>query len=90
MDTTTITIIISIGALLVAFLGLLINGRKETRNDAAALAEIKAGQNTLISGINDIRVEIRSLRDLSRELTERVAKAEAEIDLLKRHTHLSD
>ena len=90
MDTTTITIIISIGALLVAFMGLLINGRKETRNDAAALAEIKAGQNTLISGINDIRVEIRSLRDLSRELTERVAKAEAEIDLLKLHTHLSD
>ena len=90
MDTTTITIIISIGALLVAFMGLLLNSRKETRNDAASLAEIKAGQNTLISGINDIRVEIRSLRDLSRELTERVAKAEAEIDLLKRHTHLSD
>ena len=90
MDTTTITIIISIGALLVAFMGLLLNSRKETRNDAASLAEIKAGQNTLISGINDIRVEIRSLRDLSRELTERVAKVEAEIDLLKRHTHLSD
>ena len=90
MDTTTITIIISIGALLVALMGLLLNSRKETRNDAASLAEIKAGQNTLISGINDIRVEIRSLRDLSRELTERVAKAEAEIDLLKRHTHLSD
>ena len=90
MDTTTITIIISIGALLVAFMGLLLNSRKESRNVAASLAEIKAGQNTLISGINDIRVEIRSLRDLSRELTERVAKAEAEIDLLKRHTHLSD
>lgn len=90
MDTTTITIIISIGALLVALMGLLLNSRKETRNDAAALAELKAGQNTLISGINDIRVEIRGLRDLSRELTERMAKAEAQIDLLKRHTHLSD
>ena len=80
MDTT---IIISIGALIVAALGLLLNTRKETRNDAAVLAKIEAGLNTANAGINDLRVEIRGLRDVIRDHSERLAKVEAELELLK-------
>lgn len=77
MDTG---VLISIGALLVAFLGLLLNGRKESRNDAASMAEIKTGLNTVNAGVNDIRVELRTMRESLTEHSERLAGVEAKAE----------
>ena len=70
-------VLISIGALLVAFLGLILNGRKESRSDAASMAEIKTGLNTVNAGVNDIRVELRTMRESLTEHSERLARVEA-------------
>ena len=73
-------VLISIGALLVAFLGLLLNGRKESRSDAASMAEIKTGLNTVNAGVNDIRVELRTMRESLTEHSERLARVEAKAE----------
>ena len=80
MDTTTI---ISVGALLVAVLSLILNSKKETKSDAAALAEIKVGLNNVNTGINELRVDIRSMRDAIGEHGERIAKVEARLTQLE-------
>ena len=67
---------ISIGALIVAFLGLVLNSRKETRTDAATTAQIQAKLDNLIAGVNDIRVEVRSMREIITDHSERLAKVE--------------
>lgn len=67
---------ISIGALIIAFLGLVLNSRKETRTDAATTAQIQAKLDNLITGVNDIRVEVRSMREIISDHSERLAKAE--------------
>ena len=82
MDTT---ILISIGALVVAILTLLLNSRKETRTDAATLAEIKASLNSVSTGVNEIRLEIRGMRETISDLTERITRAEAQIEALKKN-----
>ena len=81
METTTI---ISLGALLVAVLSLVLNSKKETKSDAAALAEIKAGLNSANAGINDVRVDIRSMRDAIGDHSERIAQVEARLNQLER------
>ena len=70
-------LIISGGALLVAVLGLLLNSRKETRTDAAANAIITTKLDSLISGVDDIRVEMRTMRDTMSDHGERLARVEA-------------
>lgn len=67
---------ISVGALIVAFLGLILNSRKETRTDAATTAQIQTKLDNLISGVNDIRVEVRSMRESINDHSERLAKVE--------------
>lgn len=67
---------ISVGALIVAFLGLILNSRKETRTDAATTAQIQTKLDNLISGVNDIRVEVRSMRENINDHSERLAKVE--------------
>lgn len=74
METGTV---ISIGALIVAFIGLVLNSRKETRSDAAAMAEIKTALNTANVGISDIRVDLRSMRESISDHSERLARVEA-------------
>ena len=81
METTTI---ISLGALLVAVLSLVLNSKKETKSDAAALAEIKAGLNSANAGINDLRVDIRSMREAIGDHSERIAQVEARISQLEK------
>ena len=81
MDTGTI---IALLALLVAIVNSLMNGRKDTRTDAAALAEIKAGMNTANSGISDIRVDLRQLREDVKDHGERISNLEARIETLER------
>ena len=74
METGTV---ISIAAALIAFVSLILNSRKETRSDAAALARIDTSLNTLNSGVNDIRVELRSMRESITDHSERLARVEA-------------
>ena len=74
METGTV---ISIAAALIAFVSLILNSRKETRSDAAALARIDTSLNTLNSGVNDIRVELRSMRESITDHSERLARGEA-------------
>ena len=81
METTTI---ISLGALLVAVLSLVLNGKKETKSDAAALAKIEAGVNTANAGISDLRVDIRSMREAIGDHSERIAQLEARINQLEK------
>lgn len=66
-----------------AILTLLLNSRKETRTDAATLAEIKASLNSVSTGVNEIRLEIRGMRETISDLTERITRAEAQIESLK-------
>lgn len=74
MDTGTI---VSIGALLVALLALILNSRKETRTDAATLAEIKTQLTAVNNGVDDIRVEFRTMQGMLNSHTERLARVEA-------------
>ena len=74
MDTGTI---VSIGALLVALLALILNSRKETRTDAATLAEIKTQLIAVNNGVDDIRVEFRAMLSMINSHTERLARVEA-------------
>lgn len=68
---------ISIGAVLISLIGLLLNGRKDTRTDAAANAIITTKLDSLITGVDDIRVEFRSMRDTLSDHGERLARVEA-------------
>lgn len=74
METGTIVALL---ALLVALLGLILNSRKETRTDAAVTAQIQTKLDSLVTGVTDIRVELRSMRDSINNHTERLAKVEA-------------
>ena len=74
METGTI---VSLGALLVAFVGLALNSRKDTRADASITAIIQTKLDSLISGVDDIRVEMRSMRESIGDHGERLARVEA-------------
>ena len=71
------SLVISLGALLVAFFGLVLNSRKETRSDAATNAIITTKLDSLITGVDDIRVEMRTMRDTIGDHGERLARVEA-------------
>jgi len=74
MDTP---VVISLGALLVAFIGLILNSRKDTRSDAAQNATTQTKLDNLITGVTDIRVEVRSMRSDINDHSERLARVEA-------------
>lgn len=70
-------VIIAAAALLVSFVGLMLNGRKDTRSDAAANAIIQTKLDSVISGVDDIRVEMRTMRESINDHGERLARVEA-------------
>lgn len=70
-------VIISLGALLISLVGLLLNTRKDTRSDAASNAIIQTKLDSLISGVDDLRVEMRTMRDSLSDHGERLARVEA-------------
>ena len=72
-----ISTIIALGALLCSIIGIFATGRKDTRQDAAANAIIQTKLDSLISGVDDIRVEMRTMRDTIGDHGERIAKVEA-------------
>lgn len=64
-------------AVLIAFVGMLLNSRKDTRNDAANSARMEAKLDNANAGISDIRVEVRSMQATLQNHSERLAKVEA-------------
>ena len=75
--------VISLFALAVAFVGLLLNSRKDTRQDAAETARVQAKLDSLINGVDEIRLEMRSMQKDIRTQGERIAKIEGRLDLLE-------
>jgi len=76
--------VISLVALAVAFMGLLLNSRKDTRQDAAETARVQAKLDSLINGVDEIRLEMRSMQKDIRTQGERIAKIEGRLDLLEK------
>ena len=72
-----ITIVLSMAAVLISLVGLLLNSRKDTRTDAAATARMETKLDSMASGIDDIRVEMRMMRETVNDHGERLAKVEA-------------
>ena len=77
MDSGTV---ISLVAALIALAALILNTRKETRTDAAALARIDTSLSTLNGGVTDIRVELRTMRESITDHSERLARVESRAD----------
>ena len=73
METGTI---IALVAMLVSALGLLLSSRKESRQDAAGTARMETKLDNISAGVEDIRVEIRTMRDRVGALSERVSAVE--------------
>lgn len=68
---------IALAAVLISVVGLLLSSRKDTRQDAAEMAEIKTSLNNIQNGVDDIRVEMRSHRERLNALEVKVAAVEA-------------
>ncbi len=71
-----VSAVIAGAAFVVALIGLILNGRKDTRSDAAANAVIETKLNTLIGGVDEIRVEMRTMRESVNEHGERLGRVE--------------
>lgn len=74
MDTA---VLVSVGALFVSAIGLLLSSRKDTRADAAGTARIETKLDSIGSGVEEIRVEMRTMRSRVDTLSERVSAIEA-------------
>ena len=88
---------ISLAAVLISLLGLLLNSRKESRTDAASVARMETKLDSVANGVDDIRVEIRTMRDTVSDHGERLAKVEARassnthrLDALEGRSHPPD
>ena len=69
--------VISLVAAIIALAALILNSRKETRSDAAALARIDASLASLNNGVTDIRVDLRTMQTSIADHSERLARVEA-------------
>lgn len=77
METGTV---ISLVAAIIALAALILNSRKETRSDAAALARIDASLASLNNGVTDIRVDLRTMQTSIADHSERLARVEAKAE----------
>ena len=74
MDTSKI---LSAAAVLISLLGLFLSGRRETRTDAAGTARMEAKLDGISGGVEDIRVEMRTMRTRMDSLAERLSAVES-------------
>ena len=74
METSAI---LSLAAVIVSLVGLLLSSRKTTRDDAAGSARVEAKLDGISSGVEDIRVEMRTVRSRVESLAERVSAVES-------------
>ena len=68
---------LSLAAVFISLVALLMNSRKDTRTDAAGAAKREAKLDSIGNGVEDIRVEMRTMRDRVDSQGERLAKVEA-------------
>ena len=72
--------IIAFCAVLISLSALMINGRKDTRQDAgksaAMQARLEAKLDSIDNGVTDIRAEMRSMRNTVHDHGERLSKVE--------------
>ncbi len=85
---------LSLAAVIISLLALLMNSRKDARTDAAGVAKMSAKLDSIGNGVEDIRVEMRLMRDKVDDHSERLAKVEARaasnthrLDALDGHKH---
>lgn len=74
MDTGTV---ISIAAVVISFFALMLNSKKETKSDAAALARIDSSLTSVNNGITEIRVDLRTMQTSITDHSERLARVES-------------
>ena len=74
METSAI---LSLAAVLVSLVGLLLSTRKSTRDDAAGNARLETKLDSISSGVEDIRVETRTMRGRVDGLAERLSSVES-------------
>ena len=68
---------VALGALLVSLISLALNIKKDSKTDAAANAITQTKLDNLIGGVNDIRIEVRTMRESINDHSERLARVEA-------------
>lgn len=78
---------IAFGALLVSLAGLLFNGRKDARQEVANNARISAQLDTIQAGVEDIRVDLRTMRDRIEKDSERITVLETKIKGLEKEVY---
>lgn len=69
--------VIALGAVIISFVGLMLSQRKDTRQDAAGSARMETKLDGIASGVEDIRVEMRTTRERVNGLSERVSAVES-------------
>ena len=74
METSSV---LSLAAVAVSLIGLLLSTRKSTREDAAGVARLEAKLDSISGGVEDIRVEMRTMRGRLDGLAERVSAVES-------------
>jgi len=76
--------VVSIASAVIALCALLLNRNKDQRQSAADYARMDAQLGSIMSGVDDIRVELRSMRSQLDRHTERIATCEAKIKNLEK------
>ena len=76
METSTF---LSLAAVIVSLVGVLLSTRKTTRDDAAGSARLETKLDSISSGVEDIRVEMRAMRGRVDGLAERVSAVESSV-----------
>ena len=74
MDTG---ILISLAALLISGVGMYMATRREHKTDAAGAARVETKLDGIASGVEDIRVEMRTMRGRMDSISERLAAVES-------------
>lgn len=69
--------IIALGCLIVAALSLFVSARKDTRTDAGEKARTEATLDSIRNGVDDIRVEQRSVRNRVDNMSTDLARLES-------------
>jgi predicted nucleic acid-binding Zn-ribbon protein len=77
------SVIVAICAFLVSAVGLLLNTRKDTRNSAAETATIEAKLDSIGRGVDDIRVEFRTMRDKVDGQAQRLTAIETRVSAIE-------
>lgn len=81
MDVSTA---IALGSLVLALVAALRAGNKDTKGDAARQARTEAKLDNIITGVSEIRLDMRTMNDRLGKLETRIARDEGDIQEEKR------